>query len=88
MERHHAEQLSIREELRRELSQVHMEKFSAMAAELSHVHKVRSKDGLVVFSHQLNYYSIIRQKYKSTVSTDNLLNIVIFFLSHNCVLAD
>ncbi|XP_034381587.1 pericentrin isoform X4 [Cyclopterus lumpus] len=39
MERHHAEQLSIREELRRELSQVHIEKFSAMAVELSHVHK-------------------------------------------------
>ncbi|XP_071373521.1 pericentrin isoform X2 [Centroberyx affinis] len=39
MERHHAEQLSIREELRKELAQVHMEKFSAMAAELSHVHQ-------------------------------------------------
>ncbi|CAJ1074387.1 pericentrin isoform X4 [Xyrichtys novacula] len=38
MERHAAEQLSIREELRKELAQVHMEKFSAMAAELSHVH--------------------------------------------------
>ncbi|XP_028995899.1 pericentrin isoform X2 [Betta splendens] len=34
-----AEQLSIREELRKHLAQVHMEKFSAMAAELSHVHK-------------------------------------------------
>ncbi|XP_008275148.1 pericentrin [Stegastes partitus] len=39
MERHSAEQLSIREELRKELAQVHMEKFRAMAAELSHVHK-------------------------------------------------
>ncbi|XP_039642921.1 pericentrin isoform X3 [Perca fluviatilis] len=39
MERHAAEQLSVREELRKELAQVHMEKFSAMAAELSHVHK-------------------------------------------------
>ncbi|XP_041668237.1 pericentrin isoform X2 [Cheilinus undulatus] len=39
MERHAAEQLSIREELRKELAQVHIEKFSAMAAELSHVHK-------------------------------------------------
>ncbi|KAM7403309.1 hypothetical protein PAMA_003979 [Pampus argenteus] len=39
MERHVAEQLSIREELRKELAQLHMEKFSAMAAELSHVHK-------------------------------------------------
>ncbi|XP_042292883.1 pericentrin isoform X3 [Thunnus maccoyii] len=39
MERHGAEQLSIREELRKELAQLHMEKFSAMAAELSHVHK-------------------------------------------------
>ncbi|KAL6105456.1 pcnt [Pungitius sinensis] len=39
MERHNAEQLSIREELRKELAQVHIEKFRAMAAELSHVHK-------------------------------------------------
>ncbi|XP_039994200.1 pericentrin isoform X3 [Xiphias gladius] len=39
MERNAAEQLTIREELRKELAQVHMEKFSAMAAELSHVHK-------------------------------------------------
>ncbi|XP_070776144.1 pericentrin [Enoplosus armatus] len=40
LERHAAEQLSIREELRKELAQVHIEKFSAMAAELSHVHKI------------------------------------------------
>ncbi|XP_030299600.1 pericentrin isoform X3 [Sparus aurata] len=39
MEQHIAEQLSIREDLRKELAQVHIEKFSAMAAELSHVHK-------------------------------------------------
>ncbi|MEQ2167761.1 hypothetical protein GOODEAATRI_007305 [Goodea atripinnis] len=39
MEIQAAEQLSIREELKRELAQVHMEKFKAMAAELSHVHK-------------------------------------------------
>ncbi|XP_038584251.1 pericentrin isoform X3 [Micropterus salmoides] len=39
MERHSAEQLATREELRKELAQVHIEKFSAMAAELSHVHK-------------------------------------------------
>uniref|UniRef100_A0A3Q1FSN0 Pericentrin n=1 Tax=Acanthochromis polyacanthus TaxID=80966 RepID=A0A3Q1FSN0_9TELE len=39
MERHNAEQLSIREDMRKELAQVHMEKFRAMAAELSHVHK-------------------------------------------------
>ncbi|XP_041827485.1 pericentrin isoform X2 [Melanotaenia boesemani] len=39
MERHTAEQLSIREELRKELAKVHMEKFRSMAAELSHVHK-------------------------------------------------
>lgn len=42
MERHAAEQLTIREELRKELAQVHIEKFSAMAAELSYVHKVRN----------------------------------------------
>ncbi|KAM4723553.1 pericentrin isoform 2-T2 [Anableps anableps] len=40
LERQAAEQLSIREELKRELTQVHMEKFKAMAAELSHVHKM------------------------------------------------
>ncbi|MED6286560.1 hypothetical protein CHARACLAT_007257 [Characodon lateralis] len=40
MELQAAEQLSIREELKRELAQVHMEKFKAMAAELSHVHKI------------------------------------------------
>lgn len=45
MERHATEQLSNREELRKELAQVHIEKFSAMAAELSHVHKVRNEDG-------------------------------------------
>lgn len=45
MERHSTEQLSIREELRKELAQVHLEKFSAMAAELSQVHKVRNIDG-------------------------------------------
>lgn len=41
IERHTAEQLSIREELRKELAQMHIDKFSAMAAELSHVHKVK-----------------------------------------------
>ncbi|XP_007576770.1 pericentrin isoform X1 [Poecilia formosa] len=40
MERQTAEQLSIREELKRELAQVHMDKFKAMAAELNHVHKM------------------------------------------------
>lgn len=63
MERHAAEQLSIREELRKELAQVHMEKFSAMAAELSHVHKVRNKNGcwtsgyklIIIFSVNKNY---------------------------------
>lgn len=44
MELKAAEQLSMREELRKELAQVHMEKFSAMAAELSHVHKVRNEN--------------------------------------------
>ncbi|XP_034431835.1 pericentrin isoform X3 [Hippoglossus hippoglossus] len=39
IELHTAEQLSIREELRKELAQLQMEKFSAMAAEISHVHK-------------------------------------------------
>ncbi|KAM8917072.1 pericentrin isoform 2-T2 [Spinachia spinachia] len=39
MERHNTEQRSVREELRKELAQVHIEKFRAMAAELSHVHK-------------------------------------------------
>ncbi|XP_027130303.1 pericentrin isoform X5 [Larimichthys crocea] len=38
-ERHASEQASIREDLRKELAQMHIEKFSAMAAELSHVHK-------------------------------------------------
>uniref|UniRef100_A0A3B4ULN8 Pericentrin n=1 Tax=Seriola dumerili TaxID=41447 RepID=A0A3B4ULN8_SERDU len=49
IERHAAEELSIREELRKELAQVHMEKFSAMAAELSHIHKTElavQKDAL------------------------------------------
>lgn len=40
IERHTEEQLSLKEALRKELAQVHMEKFTAMAAELSHVHKV------------------------------------------------
>lgn len=35
------ELVSSREELRRELAQMHMVKFSAMATELSHAHKVR-----------------------------------------------
>ncbi|KAM4625822.1 pericentrin [Polymixia lowei] len=39
VERQRAEQLSVRDELRKELAQLHMEKFSAMAAELSHVHQ-------------------------------------------------
>ncbi|XP_074547801.1 pericentrin [Halichoeres trimaculatus] len=39
MERYAVEQASVREELRKELAQVHMEKFRAMAGELSHVHK-------------------------------------------------
>lgn len=42
IEHHTAEQLSLKEALRKELAQVHMEKFSAMAAELSHVHKVKN----------------------------------------------
>lgn len=44
IEHHTAEQLSIREELRKELAHVHMEKFKAMAAELSHVHKVSNEE--------------------------------------------
>lgn len=40
IERHTAEHLSLKEALRKELAHVHMEKFSAMAAELSCVHKV------------------------------------------------
>lgn len=51
MEYHAAEQLAIREELRKELAQVHIEKFSAMATELSHVHKVRNVDGYLVYMH-------------------------------------
>lgn len=43
MEHHTSKQLSIREELRKELAHVHMEKFKAMAAELSQVHKVRNE---------------------------------------------
>ncbi|XP_021163480.2 pericentrin [Fundulus heteroclitus] len=39
MERQAAETQSAREELKRELAQLHMDKFKAMAAELSHVHK-------------------------------------------------
>lgn len=42
MEKYAAEQLTLREELRTELAQVHVEKFSAMAAELSQLHKVRN----------------------------------------------
>lgn len=42
MENYAAEQLTLREELRKELAQVHIEKFSAMAAELSQLHKVRN----------------------------------------------
>lgn len=41
IERHTAEQVSFKEALRKELAEVYMEKFSAMAAELSHVHKVK-----------------------------------------------
>lgn len=43
IERHTAEQLSLKEALRKELAQMHMERFSAMAAELSHVHKVKMR---------------------------------------------
>uniref|UniRef100_A0A673B4S6 Pericentrin n=1 Tax=Sphaeramia orbicularis TaxID=375764 RepID=A0A673B4S6_9TELE len=39
LERSLADQQLIREELRKELAQMHMDKFSAMAAELNHVHK-------------------------------------------------
>lgn len=42
IERHTAEQLSLKEALRKELAQMHMERFSAMAAELNHVHKVKN----------------------------------------------
>lgn len=38
-----ADQQRIREELRKELAQMHMDKFSDMAAELSHVHKVQGE---------------------------------------------
>lgn len=64
MERHAAEQQSIREDLRKELAQVHIEKFSAMAAELSHVHKVRTG------TQPLNYLLI---KEWSTGKKKNLL---------------
>lgn len=42
MEKCVAEQLTLREDLRKELAQVHIEKFSAMAAELSQLHKVKN----------------------------------------------
>lgn len=42
IEHHTAEQLSLKEALRKELTQVYMEKFNAMTAELSHVHKVKN----------------------------------------------
>lgn len=45
MENYATEQLALREELRKELAQVHIEKFSAMAAELSQLHKVRNTGG-------------------------------------------
>lgn len=56
MERHAAEQLAIREELRKELAHVHVEKFSAMAAELSHVHKVRNKNGQWTSGYHFIFY--------------------------------
>lgn len=40
LERRTAEQLSSKQKLRQELAQLHLDKFQAMAAELSHVHKV------------------------------------------------
>lgn len=40
IERVKQEELAIREELRKELARVHMDKFSAMATELSHAHQV------------------------------------------------
>ena len=42
VERLQTELVSSREELRMELAQMHMGKFSAMATELSHAHKVSS----------------------------------------------
>lgn len=41
IERVKQEELAIREELRKELAWVHMDKFSAMATELGHAHQVR-----------------------------------------------
>ncbi|XP_077396087.1 pericentrin isoform X2 [Festucalex cinctus] len=38
-QRYAAEQESVREQLRKEIAQMHMDKFRAMAAELSHVHQ-------------------------------------------------
>lgn len=42
IECHTAEQLSLKEALRKELAQMHTDRFSAMAAELSHVHEVKN----------------------------------------------
>lgn len=42
IERVKQEELTIREELRKELARVHMDKFSAMATELGHAHQVSS----------------------------------------------
>ncbi|KAJ8352322.1 hypothetical protein SKAU_G00237980 [Synaphobranchus kaupii] len=44
---HHAQLLSVTEELRRELAQVHMDKFTAMAAELREAQQVEQSSALV-----------------------------------------
>ncbi|XP_029316030.1 LOW QUALITY PROTEIN: pericentrin [Cottoperca gobio] len=81
-ERHAAEQLSIREDLRKELAQMHMEKFSAMAAELSHVHKTElaaQKEAL-----DTEHCKTLETLKKQVLELEQQHSIALQELSHTC----
>lgn len=68
MENYAAEQLTLREEQRKELAQVHIEKFSAMAAELSLLHKVRNSGVFLEVAQLLGISNQICQLFSFTAS--------------------
>ncbi|CAG10353.1 unnamed protein product, partial [Tetraodon nigroviridis] len=72
IECHTAEQLSFKEALKKEQAQVHMEKFSAMAAELSHLHKTGFEEQKQVELEDLRRSLASEQEDKEQSYTDKM----------------
>lgn len=78
MQLYAAEQEAVREELRKELAQLHLDKFRALAAELSQVHQVNKKPNVVkngiFFLIKLRLFSYGLKNYRNAIMTIFLIS--------------